>query len=67
MRKVDKVLRWMGCIRERLELKMTLRFWPEQSEKLLFTELNETAERCFGGENVKSLDLECQESSLRSL
>ena len=46
---------------------MTLRFWPEQSEKLLFTELSETAERCFGGENVKSLDLECQESSLRSL
>ena len=57
----------MGCIRERLELRMTLRFWPEQSEKLLFTELSETVERCFGGENVKSLDLECQESSLRSL
>lgn len=54
-------------VSERLELKMTLRFWPEQSEKLLFTELSETAERCFGGENVKSLDLECQESSLRSL
>lgn len=47
-----------GMYQRKTELRMTLRFWPEQSEKLLFSELSETVERCFGGENVKSLDLE---------
>lgn len=39
-------------IRERLKLRMTLGFWPERLEELLFTELSRTVERSFGRENI---------------
>lgn len=49
-----------GMYQRKTEVKDDSKVLAWAIRKLLFTVLSETVERCFGGESVKSLDLECQ-------